>query len=177
MRHEIGFSAIERRPWIVVNTQAHRERTALDNLARQEFATYCPLVRKRVRHARRTQDVLRPLFPGYVFVQVDPDLRRWRPILSTMGVRRVVCAGDKPSLLAEDFIAGLKAREVDGAVARPVAPYEIGQKVRIMGGAFDGLIASILDLDEKERLVVLMDILNRPTRVRIESQTVMPADQ
>lgn len=176
MRHEFFFSTIERRPWIVASTHAHRERVALENLARQDFTAYCPLIRKRIRHARRAQDVLRPLFPGYVFVRVDPDLGRWRPILSTVGVRRVVSSGDRPSLMAEDFIAGLKAREVDGVVTRPPVRYEVGQKVRIMGGAFDGLIATILDLDEKERLVVLMDILSRPTRVRIASQAVMPAE-
>jgi hypothetical protein len=34
--------------WAVVNTQPHRERIALENLARQEFDAYCPLIRKRL---------------------------------------------------------------------------------------------------------------------------------
>jgi transcriptional antiterminator RfaH len=172
MRHEY-FSAVGR-SWIVVNTQAHRERLAIEHLERQRFITYCPLIRRRVRHARKAQDVLRPLFPGYIFVRIDPKAERWRPILSTVGVRSVVCCGDRPSVLDDGFIASLKTHEVDGAVTRPPVPLQIGQTVRIAGGAFDGLIATILDMDERDRLIVLLDILSRPTKVRIDTQAVMP---
>ena len=161
--------------WIVVNTQPHREQIALENLARQEFNTYCPRMRTRVRHARRTQEVLRPLFPGYLFVRVNADLQRWRPILSTYGVRTLVCCGDRPSFLDDGFVEGLQARTIDGAIVRPASPYELGQRVKMAGGAFDGLIATILEMDEKDRLVVLMDLLNRPTKVRVGAHCVIPA--
>ena len=161
--------------WIVVNSQPHREHIALENLARQEFHAYCPLMRKRVRHARRTQEVLRPLFPGYLFVRVNPDLQRWRPILSTYGVRTLVCCGERPSFLDDGFVEGLKARAVDGAIVRPARPYAPGQQVKMAGGAFDGLIATILEMDDKDRLVVLMDLLNRPTKVKVDAQSVTPA--
>ena len=161
--------------WIVVNSQPHREQIALENLARQAFDSYCPMVRTRVRHARRTQEVLRPLFPGYLFVRVNADLQRWRPILSTYGVRTLVRCGDRPSFLDDRFVEGLQAREIDGAIVRPTSPYEPGQRVKMAGGAFDGLIATILEMDEKDRLVVLMDLLNRQTRVRVDAHCVIPA--
>lgn len=44
---------------------------------------------KRVRHARRVQDVPRPLFPGYMFVRVRLDTMRWRPMLAAPGVREL----------------------------------------------------------------------------------------
>jgi transcriptional antiterminator RfaH len=159
--------------WIVVNTQPQREQIALENLARQAFNTYCPMMRTRVRHARRTQEVLRPLFPGYLFVRAD--LQRWRPILSTYGVRTLVCCGDRPSFLDNGFVEGLQAREIDGAIVRPASSYEPGQRVKMAGGAFDGLIVTILEMDEKDRLVVLMDLLNRPTKVRVGANCVIPA--
>ena len=155
--------------WVVVNTQPHRERIALDNLARQEFRAYCPLVRKRVIHARRTQDVLRPLFPSYLFVQLDPDVQRWRAILSTFGVRTLVSFGNRLSFIPDGLIDGLKAREIEGAIVRPASPYKIGQQVRVVGGAFDGLVATIIEMDERDRLVVLMDMLNRSVNVKLFS--------
>ena len=161
--------------WIVVNSQPHREHIALENLARQAFQAYCPMMRTRVRHARRTLDVLRPLFPGYLFVRVNPDLQRWRPILATYGVRKLVCCGDRPGFLDEGFVEGLKSREIGGAIVRPASSYEAGQQVKMVGGAFDGLIATILECDEKDRLVVLMDLLNRPTKVRVDARCVTPA--
>jgi transcriptional antiterminator RfaH len=155
--------------WVVVNTHPHRENLALDNLARQQFTAYCPVVSKTVKHARRIQDVLRPLFPGYVFVQIDADRQRWRPILSTFGVRSLVSFGERLSYLDDEFIQSLKTREVDGAIVRPVSPYQIGQKVCITRGPFDGLVATIIAMSEKDRLVVLMDILNRPTKVKVDA--------
>src|SRR5919108_2873180 len=145
--------------WVVVNTQPHRELLARENLVRQNFDVYCPMVGKRFSHARRSQDVLRPLFPGYLFVAVDPDLQRWRPILSTFGVRTLVRCGDHLSTLDDGFVDSLKAREIDGAIVSPLSPYRPGQQVRMAGGAFDGLVASILELDEKDRLVLLLELL------------------
>lgn len=172
MRTEYGTTSAELGAWVVANTQPHREHVAVENLERQEFVAYCPMIRKRIRHARRSRDVLRPLFPGYLFVRVNRDLQRWRPILSTFGVRTLVRFGDRPSLLDDGFIHSLKAREMDGAIVRPASPYKVGQQVMITGGAFDGLVAQIVEMDERDRLVVLMDMLNRPVKVRIEARQV-----
>ncbi len=172
MRTEYGTYSAESGAWVVANTQPHREHVALENLERQEFLAYCPLIRKRVRHARRSRDVLRPLFPGYLFVRVDRDLQRWRPILSTFGVRTLVRCGDRPSFIEEGFIRSLKAREMDGAIVKPASPYRLGQQVRITCGAFDGLVATIIEMDERDRLVVLMGLLNRPVKVWIEAGQV-----
>ncbi len=166
---------LSRNAWFVVNTQPHKEALAITNLANQGFATYCPLVRRRIRHARRSRDVLRPLFPGYVFVESAFDKSAWRPLLSTFGVRSLVRSGDEPSRLDSRFIEALRAREEDGVIVGPASPYREGQQIRIVDGPFDGTVATILSLDEKDRLIVLMDILNRPVRVRLDARQISTA--
>jgi len=161
-------------PWIAVNTQPHREHVAVENLRRQRFHTYCPMLRKRRSHARRIDMVLRPLFPNYVFVRAGRQLVHWRPILSTHGVRTVVRAGDELSFIDGAFIASLKAREIDGAIVRPAAPYRIGQRVEITAGGFDKIVATIIEMDEKDRLVVLLDMMNRAIKVKVDAQWVAP---
>ena len=161
--------------WIVINTHPHREHLALENLHRQRFDAYCPMLRKRRSHARRIDTVLRPLFPNYLFVRATAGQARWRPILSTYGVRTVVRAGDELSFLDDDFIGCLKAREIDGAIVRPPIPYRIGQQVQIATGPFDGLVATIIDMDEKDRLVVLLGLMNRGIKVQLSSEWVTPA--
>src|SRR5215831_15279293 len=84
-------------PWAVINTHPHREKVALENLQRQEFTAYCPMLRRRRSHARRVTSVLRPLFPGYLFVSTGINFGRWRPILSTYGVRSIVSNGQNIS--------------------------------------------------------------------------------
>ncbi len=160
--------------WAVVNTHANREHQALENLARQEFRAYCPVIRRRRTHARRVSDVLRPLFPGYLFVQVNPEADRWRPMLSTLGVRSVLRCGDRLSFIDDGFIKSLQAREIEGVITRPSSPYEVGQEVRLSGGAFDGMVATIIAMDERDRLTVLMDLLNRPVKVKIDERQISP---
>ena len=159
--------------WVVVNTQANREQFALEHLARQDFETYCPMILKRIRHARRTRDVARPMFPGYLFVMTDPEQQRWRPIKSTRGVRTLVCCGDAISYLDERFIASLKARELNGTIVKPSNPFKIGQRVQLAGGPFDGLVASIIEMDAKDRFRVLMDLLNGQVKVHVEQHGIV----
>jgi transcriptional antiterminator RfaH len=160
--------------WIVVNTHPHREPLALSNLERQGYVLYCPMVAKRVRHARQTRDVLRPMFPSYVFVACDAQGQLWRPILSTFGVRSVVRSSDAPILLNGAVIAALKAREVNGVVRRPDMALEVGQNVRVEGGPLNGLIGQVLEMREKDRVLVLLRLLNQQTKVLVTSNDLHP---
>lgn len=160
--------------WAVVNTHPHKEQTAYENLMRQGYSPYCPLIKRRRRHGRRVDEVLRPLFPSYLFVRMDPEVQRWRPMLSTLGVRTMVRCGDQISLIDDAFVQSLKNRERDGVIARPAHPYRVGQQVRMAGGAFDGLVATIVEMHEKDRLTVFMQLLSRAVKVRIDEQQISP---
>jgi transcriptional antiterminator RfaH len=158
------------RTWVVVNTHPAKEMLAIENLRRQKFETYCPLMRKRIRHARREHEALRPLFPSYVFAKLDPKMNRWRSIASTFGVKQLIAFGERPGLLHSDFIESLKAREVEGVIVRPREPYQVGQKVLLTGGAFEGISATIIELNENDRVVVLMEILSRSVKIKVDSK-------
>src|SRR5262245_23375997 len=105
--------------WLVINTLPHRESYACEHLRRQEFHVYCPMITKRIKHARSVFDAPRPLFPSYVFVEHRPQLRSWRPILGTHGVKSLVRTGEQPGFLCGSFIDDLKARELDGVIRKP----------------------------------------------------------
>ena len=162
--------------WLVASTHPHKEQLALDYLARQGFHAYFPRIRKRIRHARRLQDVLRPLFPGYVFIQFDPKWGQWRSIASTLGVRSLIRFGEIPGTVPDQFVAGLCAAEEGGAVALPRAreSYQPGEKVRVRDGPFDGLIATVLAAHDRDRIVVLMEFLQQSVRVRLRLNEVVP---
>jgi transcriptional antiterminator RfaH len=57
--------------WYVVQTQINAEAKAARNLLRQGFAIYLPRYLKRRSHARKIEKVPAPLFPRYLFVQID----------------------------------------------------------------------------------------------------------
>jgi len=160
--------------WFVLATHSHREAEAVQNLGRQNFHAYCPMIVRHIRHARRSYDAPRPLFPGYVFAAQEDLAQRWRPLLSTIGVRNVVMSGETPAKLPAGFVENLKSREVNGSICKPETPFQIGQQVTIRGGAFDGLIAQIEEMKENERILVLLDLLKRQTRVYVDAKCLVP---
>lgn len=153
--------------WAVANTHASRELFAIENLKRQNFRSYCPMIAKRVRLGRKWTSVRRPMFPGYVFIAMDNERQDWRRLLSTYGVRRLICHGDRPGLLDGDFVATLMARENEGVVDDAAKQFRAGQSVRLRGGSFDGLAATILELDPKNRVTVLLNLLNGEVRAKV----------
>lgn len=160
------------RIWIVANSHTNQERLALEHLTRQNYETYCPMIIRRRSHARRVDMAPRPLFPGYLFISHEPGHTRWRPILSTVGVRTLVHFGETLGTISDDFIHSLRQREKDGLIANPEPSYHVGQQVRLAAGPFDGVVATILSLGEKERLVVLLDIMQRQVRVKVRTDQV-----
>lgn len=164
--------------WVAAGTHPHKEPTAITNLVRQGFEAYCPMIRKRWRHARKVREVLRPLFPGYVFIAIDQTQQRWRPILSTVGIRTLVRFGDTLGVLPHRFVESLRSYENDGAVSicYPPSSYAPGDRVRLCDGPFEGVIATVLSVEEHARLQILMHLLNRGVRVRVSANSVAPAD-
>ena len=64
--------------------------------------------------------------------------------------------------------------EHDGVIVHPDRPYEVGQQVRMAGGAFDGLVATVIGMREKDRLTVLLQLLSRTVRVELGTQDLSP---
>ena len=95
--------------WYVVNTKAREETKALFNLKRQGFNTYLPQYKKMRRHARKTDIILTPLFPKYLFVEFNLDMENWACINSTFGVSKLIRFGSVPTPVPTNLIDEIKA--------------------------------------------------------------------
>ena len=158
--------------WVAVCTQPNREMLAIDNLRRQGYETYCPMLEKSRRHARKKDVVKRPLFPGYVFVSLDRMAQGVRSIHSTFGVRHLVKFGDAPAQLPVKFIDELKAQEIDGVIPLPPLEKDFpqGSNVIIKDGIFKDLMATVLSCQPQGRLIVLMDLLKRSVKTSVPAE-------
>lgn len=160
--------------WYVVYTQANNEMKALSNLLRQGFSAYVPQIKKLRRHARKTESVLRPLFPRYLFVSMDLSQQRWRSILSTYGVSSLVGNDRGPEAVPQGLVEAIQARESDAGAVHPLRLRGVspGEHVRIESGAFADQLATLKDLDDNDRVTVLMNLLGREVTVRLPLETV-----
>ena len=161
--------------WYVVNTLPHQEGRAEQNLRRQSFTTLLPVTKKTRRHARRIDTVRAPLFPGYLFVQLDLAKQRWSSINSTFGVKRLLSNGLQPTEAPRDFIAALQDTiDEDGIAAVPAPELQPGQQVRIATGPFADTIAAVLHLSPGERVKVLLDVLGGNVSATMPRRAVVP---
>ena len=146
--------------WYAVQTQANRENLAASHLERQGFNVWLPRIERITRHARQTKRVRRPLFPGYLFVNLDLETARWRAINGTVGVSHVVSLGRVPSVVDSAFMTALKATEnTDGLVEADHDDLKLGQDVEILSGPMAGKIVKLLRLDPGNRVTVLLRML------------------
>jgi transcriptional antiterminator RfaH len=155
-----------RASWFVVQTQPNAESKAKRHLLNQGFTVYLPLYRRRVRHARRNEIVLRPLFPSYLFVQLDSEQQRWRSINGTIGVRRILSDGDAPRYVPDKIIDEIVARQDEtGAVKLSPPIFAPGQAVRLLDGPFADVSGLFEEVRDQNRVVLLLSLLGRKVRV------------
>jgi transcriptional antiterminator RfaH len=160
--------------WYVVNTHPTAEHKAAWHLGNQGFDVYLPQYVKRRRHARRTEWVKRALFPNYLFVWMDVTLARWRSVSSTIGVRRLITAGEEPSAVPPGIVEEIRARESECQIAtlERLLPVAKGTPVRIAAG-LKAEIAGLFECDsDQRRVTVLLDILGRKVRARVPVELV-----
>lgn len=149
--------------WYVIQCKPREERRAVENLERQGFTCYLPtIVVETQKHGARC-DVPQPLFPGYVFIDLDEMSDNWHPIRSTRGVVRLVRFREYPVPISDEIISRIRERL---AHDRPRIPYlNPGERVRVTEGPFAEVEGIFVAPDGEERVVLLMNILNREQRL------------
>ncbi|MDB5594713.1 MAG: hypothetical protein JWM36_1674 [Hyphomicrobiales bacterium] len=154
--------------WYAVQTLAHRESGAQAQLLRQNFVPFLPQVEKTVRHARKLRTVRAPLFPGYLFVQLDLARDRWRSVNGTFGVSRLVTANDRPAPVPVGVIEALRAM-LDGAGLMKLDDgLRVGQTVQVMVGPFADMLGQLDRLDGAGRVRVLLQLMGGAVPVLVD---------
>ena len=157
-----------KRSWYLVATKPQSEFKAQENLLRQGYDTYLPLVetsrRRNGKNVKRTE----AFFPRYLFIHLDKQTDNWLPIRSTIGVAGMVRFGGMPAQVPEIIIANLKNNENEfGLLSTEKKELKLGDKVGIIGGPFDGYKAVFQKMKSTERVSVLLDIVGKNTKVTL----------
>ena len=163
--------------WIAVATQPNAEGQAVQNLKRQGYECYCPHTRVLRRHARRSETVDRPFFPGYLFVRLDLTRDQWRPIMYSRGVRAVVRFGEELGVVPDAVVESLVAGEANGGLKPAPASerLEVGQQVSLHGTLFDDFLCTVQSIEARDRVCVLLDLMQQTVKMVVPSENVAAA--
>lgn len=154
--------------WYVVHAKTNAELLAADRLEELlQLEVYLPEVLQRYRGEMQ----LRPLFPGYLFVQADLRALHVSAINRTPGVIRLVACNGVPLPLRAQIVENIK-KEVQRINSRGGwAPslFSAGDQVRLSTGPLAGLHAVFLRyLPAKERAIVLLKFLGQQNEVEVD---------
>jgi len=139
------------------------------NLARQGIESFCPWMIETKRRDGKLQDLRRPLFPGYIFVRIDPKAGLWRTVNATRGLTRLVQTDPRaPTPLPNDLIAGLRARCSDKGELQTGPELSRGDYVRVVAGPFVDFVAQIEAIGEDTRVRVLFELMNRKVMTALD---------
>lgn len=155
--------------WYAVEAKPHKSDLVVANLRYQGIVHYQP--RLEIPARQRTRIV--PLFPGYLFARMESVSDSVR-VRYTPGVRRLVGSADLPTPIGDEVVDFIRAREGEDGVIHPSGLFDFAphQKVRVRGGALDGLEVLFQGyLSDGQRVEILLEILGRQVR------TIVPVDR
>ncbi len=166
------------RRWYLIHSKPGAEREAQLHLQRQGYQTYLPRLLQSVRRRGQPRLQVVPLFPRYLFLELDEGRQCLTPVRSTSGVANVVRFGARFATVPDAILRELRSREDPDTglhqlhTAAPLAP---GAQVRIDGGAFAGLEGVFERADGAHRVVVLLKLLGQERQVQFPAELVSAA--
>lgn len=162
--------------WFVVHTKPRQEAVAREQLERQGYPVYLPrLSLPRLRRGRWS-DTVEPLFPRYLFAQVEVGEQALAPIRSTRGVTAVLKFGNRYAEVPAALIEALRARaDESGMHVLADSGLRKGDRLRIIAGPFEGFEAVFECERGADRSRVLLDVLGASTSVTLPTGFIVPA--
>lgn len=163
--------------WILGQLRPNGGKRAVLNLNRQGFATFLPCYATRLVVRNRCVERMKPVFPGYLFIQVDDRRPRWTTIASTSGITRLVTLdGRRPGVVPASVIEALMADCDEAGILRTCSNVAPGDPVVLRSAAFFGRRGIVDALDGNQRVSILLDCMGRTVSLTLPKRDVERAD-
>jgi len=155
--------------WYAVYTRSRHEKSVAEQCRHRGVAVFLPLYSVQHRWKQRHAELLLPLFPSYLFVQMTLcDRVR---VLGVPGVASIVSFNGVPAAVPESQINLLQRVTTLGRV-EPHVYLQSGRRVRVTAGPLVGLEGIVVALKGKVQVVVSFDWMCRSIAVSLDAADV-----
>jgi transcription antitermination factor NusG len=160
--------------WFAVQTRPRHERKVSTGLGEKGIQNFLPLHRERRRWSDRHQWVESPLFSQYLFVRLPMSLDSRVRVLQTAGIIHFVGALGRGTPIPEEQIEALRAIVANAIPATPHEFLRVGERVRIRGGALEGIEGILTAIRNERRLVLSVELIQKSVAICIDGFAVEP---
>jgi transcription antitermination factor NusG len=165
---------MEQEQWYAIRTRSRHEKMVAEQLERQGIESFLPLVKHTRKWSDRMKEVDLPLFSGYNFVRVVLSSRDRLRVLQTHGVAGFVGINGFGTAIPESQIQDIRTLLASKLPFEEQAFLRVGQRVRVRGGALDGVEGILSAQNEDRSLVISLEPIQRSLSVRIQGYSVEP---
>ena len=157
--------------WYLVQCKPRESFRAEAHLKNQSYTCFHPTYPIKRKVAGKIHLSIAPLFPHYLFVLLN-DTDNWSAIRSTRGVSQLVRFNGVPASLPHLVVEELQRQcaKLNGQVAEPM--YKVGEHVVVTDGCFKELQAIVTATKGEERVILLLNLFNRPQYVELSTYDV-----
>ena len=155
--------------WYLVFTKPKEEEKAKKNLENQGFESFMPKI-SVIKKGEKISSKVELMFPRYIFTKLKKEDSNWIKINSTYGVNKVVAYGGMPAFIPESLINELKIKCGERGILEQkkiFTNYNKGDRISIKDGIFKGKDAILLSFKGKDRVRVLLEIINHSSAIEM----------
>jgi len=161
--------------WYVAQTQPRKELFAIEHLTRQGYVTFFPRFRFSQTRRQRRDTVLKPVFPGYLFVAFDASSPGWTSINSTRGVRRLISSGEgRPQPVPVTAMELIRRRCRGQIMLELLDDLQPGDLVQVNTGPLANRVARVERLAEGDRVALLFEIMGTEQIIMLDQGSIGP---
>lgn len=150
--------------WYCAYLPVRTEHRAEGALRERGFDAYVPTEKHWTRHARKRIVSKRTIFPRYLFVRVEEGQSHYAVRDAVPGLSFVGLCGE-PARIPSEWVIEIRENERAGHFdyTQTITPtFERNDPVRIIGGPFAGMLATIMQAKPGEaRVKVLLKAMGR----------------
>jgi|SRR5215813_10256058 len=160
--------------WYALHTRSRHEKRVASELEQKGIATFLPLLTEVRKWSDRRMKIDVPLFSCYVFVNMTKSPETRVSVLRTPGVLTVVGGNQLGSPIPDHEIEQIQTI-LERKIPFSAHPFlEVGQRVRIRGGALDGIEGVLSRFKGTDSLVVSVQTIQRSLSITVEGYDVEP---
>jgi transcription antitermination factor NusG len=160
--------------WYAIQTQGRQEKGVAMRLSERGLSTYLPLVTEVRRWSDRRKRMEVPLFPGYVFVYTPMNDQIRVTALRAPGVTGFVTSQGQPVPIPDAEIESVQQLLSQSTPLHPHVFVSSGKRMRIRGGALDGLQGILIGTNPDWSLVISVELIQRSIALRLTGYDIEP---
>ncbi len=160
--------------WYAAYTKCNHEKTVRKLLNDKGIVTFLPRIIVPSRRQDRKVLIKRPLFPNYLFVELNEVHDNWMKTFRTPGLVSI-CGNGRPMPIPDQDIESIRIFVNSERNLYPLPYLKVGSRVQVISGPLAGAIGILEKEDhERRRLIVSIELMGQSVAATLFNDEVRP---